>query len=542
MELMEITKEEYDELLDQVKALKLMVQNLEDVVEDSIIGLNIRDNAIEGRHINSGEITIAKLDVNLDEFNGTLDDVSDGVNYGRIYKTSLSNGLALLSEAAGDLDDISNGTYGKVLVTNITAGKIVLAECTGSIDNIENGVDYGKVLLTDISAGHILLSTCSGNLDDIDAGTTYDRVLKSSLQGGVALLSQAIGDLDDISNGTYGKVLTTDISSGHILLTTCEGGLSDITGDLDDIANGTLYGKIDITDISSGHITLTSCVGDLDDIANGSTYGKIALTSISAGKVIIAGLDSGITDRMFANLTTKNTVEAWRHASDVTLIDGGDIYANSLTIAKLATDATNKMFGADATKTNVEGWVHASDVTKIDGGDIYTDSITVRKITLDSAGYLKTTGKDSYADTTSGIWMGYDSGYKLNIGSATQYLKWSGSALYVHGKLYVGGGTNEDIYFEDSGIRLYDAGSQYLRFYKSGYAWMDIILSATASTLRTSGDLFQIMCPNLGIAVYETGVLRLSNLASNPAGLTGGICMVNNALKYWNGSAWVIAT
>lgn len=436
MELMEITKEEYDELLDQVKALKLMVQNLEDIVEDSIIGLNIRDNVIEARHMVDGTITATQITM-------TLDDIPDGIS------------------------------YGKLLGTSITAGQV--------------------------------------------------------------LLSQASGNLDDIADGTYGKLLSTSLSSGLALLSACD-------GDFDDITNGTTYGKVNITNISAGNIVLAQCTGDLDDISNGSTYGKVALTSISAGKIIVAGLDSGITDRMFANLNTKNNIEAWRHASDVTLIDGGDIYANSLTIAKLATDATNKMFGADATKTNVEGWVHASDVTKIDGGDIYTDSITVRKITLDSAGYLKTTGKDSYADVTAGIWMGYSSGaYKLMIGDSLHYVAWNGSALAIRGSLRVGGTSNEDILFDQSGIRFYDFGTRSLAFTKSGYNSLYITLGSGSLTLATGSGFFSILCTK-SYRFYDTGVYQLPNLASNPAGLTGGICMVNNALKYWNGSAWVIAT
>ena len=55
----------------------------------------------------------------------------------------------------------------------------------------------------------------------------------------------------------------------------------------------------------------------------------------------------------------------------------------------------------------------------------------------------------------------------------------------------VGGGTNEDIYFEDSGIRLYDYGSRFLKFYKSGYAVFTIGLMSDVR-LETSAS-FPIM-------------------------------------------------
>nr|MBC8360948.1 hypothetical protein [Candidatus Desulfatibia profunda] len=80
----------------------------------------------------------------------------------------------------------------------------------------------------------------------------------------------------------------------------------------------------------------TLVTGDsLDDVPNGATYGRVALTSISAGKIVVAGLDAGVTGRIFADSTTKTNIEAWRHASDVTTIDGGDIYTGSVTAAKI---------------------------------------------------------------------------------------------------------------------------------------------------------------------------------------------------------------
>ncbi len=137
MEEFNITKEQYKELTDYILALKLRIQDLEDIIINDISAINISDDAIEGRHIGSTEINISKLDIDLD-------DISDGDTYGKVYASALEEGLALLSEAAGDLDDIQDGTYGKVLTTNITAGKIVLAQCEGSLDNIANGEGYGK--------------------------------------------------------------------------------------------------------------------------------------------------------------------------------------------------------------------------------------------------------------------------------------------------------------------------------------------------------------------------------------------------------------
>jgi len=87
--------------------------------------------------------------------------------------------------------------------------------------------------------------------------------------------------LDNIADGaTYGRILNTDISSGHILLSEC-------TGSIDDLDNGAVYGRVAITDISSGHIVLTECIGDLDDISDGTSYGKVSSTDISSGHITL---------------------------------------------------------------------------------------------------------------------------------------------------------------------------------------------------------------------------------------------------------------
>lgn len=61
-------------------------------------------------------------------------------------------------------------------------------------------------------------------------------------------------------------------------------------------------------------------------------------------------------------------------------------------------------------------------------------TITAGNITLDSSGFLRSNGKDNYSDTTAGFFIGYDTdNYKVNIGDATQYIKWSGSSFSIAG-------------------------------------------------------------------------------------------------------------
>ena len=53
-------------------------------------------------------------------------------------------------------------------------------------------------------------------------------------------------------------------------------------------------------------------------------------------------------------------------------------------------------------------------------------------MSINNTGAIFTTGKTTYSDTDAGIWLGYDStAYKLNIGNATDCIKWTGTGLSI---------------------------------------------------------------------------------------------------------------
>jgi len=239
-----------------------------------------------------------------------------------------------------------------------------------------------KRILDSITSGEGIPGTRIAD-DAIDASKT-DLVGIDGTSGKIVLSQIESGDLDDIDDGTiYAKVLTTDITAGHILLSEC-------TGNLDNITNGSSYGKVLLTDITSGHILLSTCSGDLDDITDGSTYGKVALTGITAGKIIVAGLADAVVARIFTDSTIKTNIEAWRHISDsiwldgnnivwldgnnivwldtpsidLTLIDGGDIYTGTITASHIAAGAIT------AVKINVSDLVNIANLLTVDSGKI----------------------------------------------------------------------------------------------------------------------------------------------------------------------------
>jgi hypothetical protein len=232
--------------------------------------------------------------------------------------------------------------------------------------------------------------------------------------------------------------------------------------------------------------------------------------------------------------------------------------------------------------------------TIINGKFITTGSITadrlnisnvadIGNIILGNTGYIRTTGKDSYADETAGFWLGYDvDKYKIYIGNATNYFKWTGSALQIKGdllggiidgaELRVGGsGSDQEIYFKDSQLYMYDSyelgyyrlairrgDTDYFRFYH--WTGGDSRIEARAESVTTliaggnmgvvknvDGDysLTLNLIPGGGTAsfnLYGTGQLKLPNLAENPIANNGlgQICMVGSRLKYWTGTNWAL--
>ena len=224
--------------------------------------------------------------------------------------------------------------------------------------------------------------------------------------------------------------------------------------------------------------------------------------------------------------------------------------------------------------------------------------------------------KPSYASETAGIYLGYDSGYKLNIGNASEYIKWDGSDLTIKGtvtitggsgianltdagnlatrdtvgtsqvdttiisggkiitglltatnirtgylrtvQFRVGGGTDEDIYFEDSGVRMYDYGTARIRFDKTNYCSIYLRLATDGvimgeygtdkSYLSFKGGNTSIFINGSTIdwSFYKTGTLQFPSLSSAPTAHEGDVCVHDEDtsddgenIEYYINGAWL---
>jgi hypothetical protein len=162
--------------------------------------------------------------------------------------------------------------------------------------------------------------------------------------------------------------------------------------------------------------------------------------------------------------------------------------------------------------------------------DIVADAITADLIAANSiytnalqAGAVIADKIASDAIETEKIKAGAVTAGKINVDSLSAIKAILGTvhAGLIYGTRFrVGGGTDEDIYFEDSGIRLYDVSSNQLEFYKSGLGTLRLYFAAGVR-LYSSGTYVSFNPGSYVFACKDTGTFNFPNVASAPAASEG---------------------
>jgi len=201
---------------------------------------------------------------------------------------------------------------------------------------------------------------------------------------------------------------------------------------------------------------------------------------------------------------------------------------------------------------------------KIVANAIETDKIKAGAVTADKIAANAITAIKINADAieTAKIKAGAVTAGKINVDSLSAIKAILGTvhAGTIYGTRFrVGSGTSEDIYFEDSGIRFYDASGQGLVWAKAGLQSGFVLLHASAIAfgglniprIEFYNDKKTIInCIDNAFIFYPTGTLQLCNLSSAPTGHAGDLTYdtdggVNpkfhgyvgspdNAWGYWN--------
>jgi len=166
-----------------------------------------------------------------------------------------------------------------------------------------------------------------------------------------------------------------------------------------------------------------------------------------------------------------------------------------------------------ATSTPTDGvQPNKAGANDIVAGCITTNLLNVNEITGNEAWFGKV--------TTDHLQAGAVTADKIDVTSLSAITATLGtvhSGTIYGTRLRIGGGTDEDIYFEDSEVRFYDAGSRTMRFYKSGYATFSIGISAHSTELYTSGSVITLANAECELLFHNTGHLRLPTITTEPS-------------------------
>jgi hypothetical protein len=135
--------------------------------------------------------------------------------------------------------------------------------------------------------------------------------------------------------------------------------------------------------------------------------------------------DLGVNDVLIAVVDTSTLgptpVASIQIVAGSTYISGGNIMTGSIVTSNIAASAITAGLISVANLQAVSANTGALSVTGI--------------ITMGTSGNIQTSGKTSYADTTAGVFLGWDGGgvpaYKFGIGDANSYLRWGGPGLPV---------------------------------------------------------------------------------------------------------------
>ena len=444
-------------------------------------------------------------------------------------------------------------------------------------EGIEYNISYYKVERqespdnVDWTGGWVEKAQIDGNMW-LDLLLTYSKYYRYRITA--YTVAGVVGVTSDFTTAVQpNQAATADIDAAAITAT--EVATNAVT-EIKIAANAVTSNKI-ITNAIIADKIYSGAVGTDKLAALAITTDKIAAGAITTVKIDALAVT---TDSLAANAITADKIAAnsiYTNALQAGVVTTAKLEAGSIVLATIANDFDWGTLGDDGHKpdndADVTGDNTAADITNLPatptGSGLfangtylgYYDSGTWKafirnngyfkfygsatnyiewngsalsiqgNIQLGSTNSIYTAGKTSYADTTAGFWLGYSSGYKLNIGtgSATpksgNCLLWDGSGLTVRGSLKVGGGTNEDITFEDSGIRLYDVGSYTLRFFHTAYAPLDIVLASTFAKLQSTGALaffsggspvaITLTDTHKSFYFYDTGTLQLPVLGSS---------------------------
>ncbi len=163
-------------------------------------------------------------------------------------------------------------------------------------------------------------------------------------------------------------------------------------------------------------------------VTNAATAQSTANTGVTNAATAQSTANTGVTNAATAQSTANARIVTFVQASAPTALAVGDLWADSDDSNKLyrasAVGSANWVLVRDAAATTLDTWRHTSDTTKIDGGDIYTGTVTADKITAGTytgGNFVVGAGgafqSSDYSASTTGFKLAPTTGLEVNTGT-----------------------------------------------------------------------------------------------------------------------------
>ena len=251
---------------------------------------------------------------------------------------------------------------------------------------------------------------------------------------------------------------------------------------------------------TSGSTSVTLTAGN-SGIVNGL---PVSGTGIAAGTTVssISGTSLGLSQNATASGSTTLSFSASAHTFGI-----GD---------------STKHLQWDGSDLAVTGTINANAGVFTNSVSIGNTGTTEGSLVISNKGKIHTTEKTTFADNDAGIFLGYDSNaYKLNIGNASDFIKWDGTTLSISGATLSAATIDSASAFAGSGVNFTALGDTPADF--TGDAEKFVRVNKVGST--ANGDALEFIAPADVRTAIGAGTSSFdgafSSLSSKPTTIAG---------------------
>ena len=344
-------------------------------------------------------------------------------------------------------DTVGSETFTATDSVTLTGTKIVV--------NGANGVDGFTVTAT--NGTHNFSAPSNGTIASVSSFSSSFIVRKGAT-------TFTYDDSSPYDSNSYRLGTATNVSPANSVTPVNTSGTITISSSLGNFLTGTSVIQatfdIPVLDNSDGSTiatfryvltkTLSGTVGS-DGVRGGSvfTFEESTESNINAtAAAAFAGTNTNSASQAVAAAVIAAASDSTIRPNDkITVTDNSEEVAGTRVYTGSAQTASSSVntndFSALVVETFdgsviVDGTLSAG---KLAADTTLTNNLTVgSNMVLNNTGKFYTTNKTAYTDNDAGFFLGYDSSeHKLNLGNATNYVKWDGSALTIAGVIAMTG-------------------------------------------------------------------------------------------------------